>query len=357
MQDPGVEQALVMRLEQIERALGDKKDDTSADELRGLLDRIASGLARQGTPTAHRALLKHAFNRRPAMGNALERLEELSGHDLSDDPEIVEMLLKALRREVPMKVLGFVMPKNESHIVHLARALAQTPTPGVKQALERIAAGYPGREFAREIETILAGFEAMALPARKTEGPRGLSGDIELFGLPNLLQSLSDSKVTGTLTLRTPDDETFAKIELRDGRIQGCSHGRLHGEDAFYQLFETPSPGTFDFRPDTPPPDATDQPPLIEVQNGLLEALRRYDEFQMARAMAPDDVELCATGQKPTAMEGETDVEFLRGVWSRASKGTSPAACEAALPVDSYRVRRLYAHWLESGALRSAAAG
>ena len=69
----------------------------------------------------------------------------------------------------------------------------------------------------------------------------------------------------------------------------------------------------------------------------------------MTWAVAPDDGKRRAPGQKPTSMEGETDVDFLRGVWSQAAKGTPPAACEASLPVDAYRVRRLYAHWLESG--------
>jgi hypothetical protein len=122
-------------------------------------------------------------------------------------------------------------------------------------------------------------------------------------------------------------------------------------ELAFFQLFETPTPGTFVFESgDGSAPDP-EQPPLMDVQSGLLEALRRYDEFQLARALAPDDVVLKPTGKKPTAMEDESDVAFLRQVWGKASTGVPPLECEAALGVDSYRVRRLLAHWLETGAL------
>ncbi|HXV77575.1 MAG TPA: DUF4388 domain-containing protein [Candidatus Polarisedimenticolaceae bacterium] len=354
LKSPAVERVLITRLEQVEQALGEKTEIDTANELRALLDRIAAGLARQQSTSANRAVVKHAFQRRPVLGNALARVAELSGNDLSDDSEIVDLLLRALKREVPMKVLGFVMPKNQSSIVQLSRALAGTPTADVKAMLQRIASGFPEQEFGREAAAILSGFDASGLPEKKSrrETHRGLAGDVELFGLPNLLQSLADSSVTGRLTLRNEHDEQFATVEIRDGRVQGCANGRLQGEDAFYQLFETPVPGTFEFQPSDPPPQATDQPPMLDVQSGLLEALRRYDEFQMARAVAPDDVELRPTGQKPTSMEGESDVEFLRGIWAQAAKGISPAACEQSVPVDTYRVRRLYAHWLESGALQ-----
>ncbi len=60
-----------------------------------------------------------------------------------------------------------------------------------------------------------------------------------------------------------------------------------------------------------------------------------------------------STGKKPTALEGESDVTFLRNVWAKASGGAPPTACETELAADSYRVRRLYAHWLETGALQA----
>ena len=94
---------------------------------------------------------------------------------------------------------------------------------------------------------------------------------------------------------------------------------------------------------------------MHEIQSCLLEALRRYDELQQARAIVPDEMRLRASGRKPTAIEGESDRALLREVWNRASAGTAPAVCEQELAVDSYRVRRLYAHWLETGALATTA--
>ena len=39
-------------------------------------------------------------------------------------------------------------------------------------------------------------------------------------------------------------------------------------------------------------------------------------------------------------------------VWHEAGKGTAPETCEGIVGTDSYRVRKLYAHWLEQGALK-----
>jgi hypothetical protein len=38
-------------------------------------------------------------------------------------------------------------------------------------------------------------------------------------------------------------------------------------------------------------------------------------------------------------------------VWIKASSGANIAECERHLATDSFRVRRLVAHWLEQGAL------
>ena len=121
---------------------------------------------------------------------------------------------------------------------------------------------------------------------------------------------------------------------------------------AFYQLFERPMPGTFIFTSQSAAAvkkEAKGEP--LEIMPAMLEAMRRHDEFNQARAIAPDDVPLKATGTKPTALKDEEDGAMMKAVWSTASTGETPGQCEAAVHVDSYRIRRLYAHWIERGAL------
>jgi hypothetical protein len=54
----------------------------------------------------------------------------------------------------------------------------------------------------------------------------------------------------------------------------------------------------------------------------------------------------------PALPKQETDKKFAKSVWREAAQGTAPETCEGAVDGDAYRVRKLYAHWLESGALK-----
>ena len=42
----------------------------------------------------------------------------------------------------------------------------------------------------------------------------------------------------------------------------------------------------------------------------------------------------------------------LQALWERASQGATPLDCEAVVATDSYRIRRVLAHWVERGALK-----
>ncbi len=131
----------------------------------------------------------------------------------------------------------------------------------------------------------------------------------------------------------------------------GCTTGSLNGETAFWQLFEKPTAGTFSFKRGKPEFD--DGEPF-EVMPAVLEALRRHDEYNAARAIVPDDAALVAGKVKPTPCGDEDDLTFMRSVWVKASSGTTPEKCEAAIASDGYRIRRLFSHWIETGALRPA---
>ena len=63
------------------------------------------------------------------------------------------------------------------------------------------------------------------------EGPAAsLQGDLEVFGLPALLQSLADSSASGTLTLREPKGgPVFATLVLREGKLEQIRRGQALG--------------------------------------------------------------------------------------------------------------------------------
>ena len=86
----------------------------------------------------------------------------------------------------------------------------------------------------------------------------------------------------------------------------------------------------------------------------LFDGIRRHDEFKQAAIMVPDEVSLKPTGVKPTAPEEETDPAIIREVWVKATSGERVGEWERQIAVDSYRVRKLVAHWVETGALEAA---
>ncbi len=180
-----------------------------------------------------------------------------------------------------------------------------------------------------------------------------MSGDIDLFGLPNLMQSLVSTGVTGTLTLRDREGGPLGALRFAEGRVVAAAAGRLRGEAAVYQLLELPSPGRFSFSAQTGDDAAGDpEPEPLDAISLLMEGVRRHDEFRLARTVVPDDARLEPAGTKPTVPEAEADVVFLKRLWALAVAGETAAACEAAFPCDSYRTRCALAHWVETKALR-----
>ena len=324
-----------------------------AKDLRIVLDRVAATMGRMPSPRVRRVLIEHAGRRQTYLGDTMARLSDLGTQNLSDDPVTVDLLLGLIKANLPFRLLGVTLRQNDANLVHAIEALASTPLPAVRRALEDIAARVGGQDAGKAATRALAGFEKAAgseAPA-PSEGAAALQGDLELFGLPGLLQTLAESAASGSLSLREPKGgDVFAILTLREGKLMEMQRGHLRGEDAFYQLLERPSPGQFVFvkEPVAARPDLTPR----EILPLTLEAMRRYDEFQEAAALVPDAVVLERTDVKPTPHPGEKDGSFLKAVWGSLAEGATPLEIERAVASDSYRIRRVLVHWLEQGALK-----
>ncbi len=348
------EAALVSIVQGLESMLA-KKADAPFDEaeLAPLLDRAVSALARFGSGTSRRVVVEHGLRRKGGLGDARARLTELAGQDLSDDPELVGVLLRGLKAELPFRVFGLTLKKRDDKIGPIIDALSSTPLPQVKSAFEEIVERHPGTEFAKAAAHALAAFAA---PKPDESAPvASLSGDLAIFELPALLQSLAASEVTGTLTLKNSSNAVMGRLLLESGRIRAAECGALRGDEACYQFFERPGGATFAFvRQANLAPRTGDEAPPREVVSVLLEGMRRYDELQRCSALAPDDAVFKQTSSKPSAEPEEPDAAFQQAVFSKAVSGLNSRAIEGAVAADSFRVRRLLARWVEDGSLRAA---
>ena len=343
------ERALITYLRVFENML--LQPETAAyshEDVETLLDRTSVALARYATPRAWRALVDHGLKTDAKLGSPMARLVEAGRVDLSGSKDLVARLIAALQAEQPRGLFGMVM-KNDDRLGWLIQALSGTPLPEVRTALQELADKHPGQKFADRARAALATLGASAKPA---EAP-GLSGDLELFGLPGLLQTLAQSQLTGVLTLMNVDKRAESTVIIQDGRFREARYGNLRGVDAVYQLFERPFPGTFAFVSRASVDDLAGGAPAEDVVGLLLEGVRRHDEFKRAAVLVPDDMKLKPTGTASTPLPDE-DPDFARLVWTQVEKGATPQACQEAIATDGYRTRRLLAHWLEEGSLAAA---
>jgi hypothetical protein len=357
--DDRAEQGLTQLLFELEAMLGQQAEAPyEPKDLRAILDRVAATLGKLPAPRARRALIEHAGKKQPQLGDTMARIAELSGQDMSADAETVDQLLAMLKANLPFKLLGVTLRQNEQSLVRIIEALSGTPSAAVRRALEEVVSRFAGQEAGKAASKALAGFDkpkAEAAAAPETGGATApaasLQGDLEVFGLPGLLQSLAESSASGSLTLRGPrGGEAFASLTMREGKLTEIQRGHLRGDDAFYQLLERPLPGQFAFVKGVIPEKPGSTP--REVLPLTLEAMRRYDEFQETAVLVPDTVLLERTSVAPTPLPGEKDGSFLQALWERASQGATPLDCEATVASDSYRIRRVLAHWVEQGALK-----
>jgi hypothetical protein len=350
-------------------------DPEQAKATSSVLDWVVSALARSPGPLARRAALHHGLKRDSRLGDTTARLVELGGQDLSGDRASVERLVRALEQELPRRVLG-VRTRPGPSLLHFLKALSGTRDEQAWSTFARIAEEFPEEEFGRLARKLLlagsvppqpepapadaAGPEPAAVhddepepaPPPAPPVPAGLSGDLELFGLPHLLSSLAQSRLTGTLMLDDERGEPLAAVTLSEGRLQDARRGSLRGPVAVYQLLERPQPATFRFVKQAHPETGAAGTAGHDVDAVLLEGMRRHDELQQVLALVPDRGSYAATGVAPSAPAGAFDVNQMTETWELAVAGETPLELELETGADSYTVRRLLAHWLEEGSLK-----
>ena len=345
--------ALVARVSELEDGLtGTSMLPHDDDEIRSLLDSVTTMLARSDSRAARRCVVTHGLKKDPQLGDTTVRLAKLSTRDLSDDKPAVDRLVRALRAELPTKVLGLtvVSGKKAKGVERMIKALSGTDSPAVRKVLKEITENFAGQDFA---DVAARSLSQLGATSHEDESPSAaLTGDLELFGLPSLLQNLSDSQLSGTLNVLDSSGQIVATVKLAAGYMVSADVGPLSGESGIYQLLERPVTGRFIFvREESTEHADGSLPGAKPVAPMLFEGIRRYDEFMRAASLVPDSARFTTTGQKPTNVDDEPNTDLVKDVWQRAVRGETPNSVEAATPVDSYRVRRLFEHWVTEGSL------
>ena len=342
---------LIARLADFEALL--LHNDTSTHpvgEMQKLLDRITGALARIGTTAGLLAVARHGMKANPPLGDTRARLAALSQHDLSFDEATVDMLLKTLREEIPGKLLGKLLPKKQDATVKLIEALSGTISDEADDVFRDIASRFPDQDVGKAAAQVLAKRNPPEAQVKSNEPVATLTGELEFFGLPAVMQSLADMRATGVLTVTSKLKQPVSKLVFVDGKYINGQTKHIRGVDALYEALERPSAGSFAFVPYPPERLKTDIQPL-DVIGLLLEGVRRHDELQRMLVIVPDATSYVKGTVRPVPHEEEQDAGLVREVWLKASSGNAVGEFERQLPIDGFRVRRLVAHWVEQGSL------
>jgi DNA-binding response OmpR family regulator len=134
---------------------------------------------------------------------------------------------------------------------------------------EYLSKATPVRELLMRVRLLMRRFGE--LEERSRAGP-GVSGALELVGVPNVLQMCHAGRLTGVLTAHAGTDQAF--IRFRQGEIVGAEVAEARGEDAVMEFLAWER-GGFEFLPGE---QAEGAPLGGRFDQLLLEGCRRLDE-------------------------------------------------------------------------------
>jgi hypothetical protein len=326
-----------------------------AKESRLLLSNTIKQLCLEPDNDSLEIVITHGLKGTPQLGDTFVRLAPLGSQDLSDYPAQVARLTEAINNELPRKFLGMSVGGRRKALIlePLISAVAGTRSPDVQKLLAEIAKNHPDQTFGQKAAEALQGMGRPLAPAsRGGDESITLSGDLGLFGLPNLLQNLADNHVSGKLNIVDADGARAASVDFAAGEMVSAEFGTLNQDVAVYQMLERPVEGRFQFVAASGAEANEDAGAgSRNVMSLLMEGMRRFDEFNRARALVPDDAVYKPTGKKATDVKEDRDPELAKKVWGQAAGGVPAAQVERELPIDAFRVRRLYEHWVTEGSL------
>src|SRR6267142_455031 len=143
--------------------------------------------------------------------------------------------------------------------------------------------------FARNLCLVLAKrLEATTLKVPRTSAKQ-LQGNLKFFDLATVIQTLIGSHQTGSLVV-TQDNgkQKVAEIFFFKGNIAKAKVRHLTGDDAVFQLFQSPLEGEFSFTGRNVQEDEVQTDITMPAISLLMESVRLQDELPLLQARIPD---------------------------------------------------------------------
>jgi CRP/FNR family cyclic AMP-dependent transcriptional regulator len=179
-------------------------------------------------------------------------------------------------------------------------------------------------------------------------GGKQLQGNLRYFDLATVIQTLISSHQTGAL-LVSQDKHKVAEIFFFRGNIARARYRQLVGDDAVFQLFQSPVEGEFSFTGREVREEEVQSEISMPAISLLMESVRMQDELPVLMERLPDPRRVFRQKAAHLAWEEPDTIELAAAVWSRLKRGASLEDLQRDVPRSSYAIYRTVVTLLDSG--------
>jgi CRP-like cAMP-binding protein len=204
--------------------------------------------------------------------------------------------------------------------------------------------------FARGLCLVLARrLEATTLKVPRSS-TKQLQGNLRYFDLATVIQTLIGSHQTGNLTVtQEGGKQRIAELFFFKGNIARAKVKQLTGDDAVFQLFQSPLEGEFSFAGRTVQEDEVQAEITMPGISLLMESVRLQDELPLLQARLPDTSRVWKQKAAQLQWQEPETLELAVAVWSRFKKGASLADLHRDVPRCSYFIYKTVLGMVEAG--------
>ncbi len=204
--------------------------------------------------------------------------------------------------------------------------------------------------FARGLCLVLAKrLEATTLKVPKA-GTKQLQGNLKYFDLATVIQTLIGSHQTGSLVVTQEGGKAkIADIFFFKGNISRAKFKQLTGDDAVFQLFQSPLEGEFSFTGKSVSEEEVQTEVTMPGISLLMESVRLQDELPLLQARISDPQRVWKQKGAQLQWEDPETLELAVAIWSRLKKGASMNDLQRDVPRCSFYIYKTVLGLLDAG--------
>jgi CRP/FNR family cyclic AMP-dependent transcriptional regulator len=202
--------------------------------------------------------------------------------------------------------------------------------------------------FSRNLCVVLARrLETTTLKVPRASGKQ-LQGSLRFFDLATVIQTLIGSHQTGNLNV-SHEKRKLAEMWFFRGNIYRARYRNLVGDDAVFQLFQSPAQGDFSFTGREISEDEVQSEVSLPAISLLMESVRLQDELPVLEEKLPDPERVFRQRASQLRWDDTDTVELAASVWARLKKGASIRDLQREVPRCSYAIYRTLSILLDDG--------